>query len=99
MSATDAEQASVISHNSSAELRNIALEVYKVLTLLESDNIVKVNILVAPFEIVNYSFVSQLFFDNENILKEFNDPLTNVQMVEFCDHCFLILQILFILVN
>ena len=53
-------------------------------------------ILIAPLEVVNDSFVSQLPFDNENILKELNNSLIDVEMVKFSDHCFLVFKILFV---
>jgi len=53
-------------------------------------------ILIAPLEVVNDSFVSQLPFDNENILKELNNSLIDVEMVKFSDHRFLVFKILFV---
>ena len=57
------------------------------------------NILIAPFKVVNNSFVSQLPLDNENILKELNNSFIDVKMVKFSDHCFLVFKILFVRIN
>jgi len=64
-----------------------------------SGHIVKMDVLVAPLEIMYYSFVSKLLFHDENILEEINDPLFDVEMVELSDHRFLIFQIPLVLVD
>ena len=55
-----------------------------------SRHIVEMDVLIAPFEIVNYSLVRQFLFDYKDVLKEINDPLFYVKMIEFGYHCFLI---------
>ena len=89
----------MISHNSPTKLWNIAFEINKVLALFESNNIIKMNIFISPFKIVNNSFISQFFLYNEYILEKLNNSLTNIQMIKLSNHGFLILQILFICVN
>ena len=78
MSASNAKQTTMVCNNGSTKLWNIAFEVDKVLALLESYDVVKVYIFIAPFEIVDNSFISKLLFDNEYILEELNDPFTDV---------------------
>jgi len=56
------------------------------------------NVLVAPLKVVNYPFIGQLFLDNEDALKEVNDTLLDVEVIEFRDHGFLILEVALILV-
>jgi hypothetical protein len=62
-------------------------------------DVVEVDVFVAPLEVVDDSFVGQLLLHNEHVLKEINDALFNVEMVELRNHGFLILQIAFVLVN
>ena len=64
-----------------------------------SRHIIEVNIFVAPFEIMNYSLVRQLFLYYKDILKEINDSFFDVKMIEFSNHCFLIFKITFVLVD
>jgi len=54
------------------------------------------NILISPFKVVNYPFISQLLLHNENILKEIYYSLLYIEMIKFSYHCLLILQILLI---
>ena len=63
------------------------------------NHIVKVNIFVTPFEVVNNSLVCQFFLYYEKVLEEFNDPFVDIKVIEFRNHSLLILQIFFILVN
>jgi hypothetical protein len=58
-----------------------------------------VYVFVSPFEVVDYTLVGQFLFHNEKVLEEFSDALVNVKMVELCNHGFLVLEILFVLVN
>ena len=81
----------MIAHNRATKLWNIRLKVHEVLALLESDNIVKVNILISPFKVVDYPLIGKFLFDNEQILKKFNYSLIYVKVVEFGDHCLLVL--------
>ena len=64
-----------------------------------SRHIIEVNIFVAPFKIMNYSLVRQLFLYYKDILKEINDSFFDVKMIEFSNHCFLIFKITFVLVD
>ena len=63
------------------------------------DNIIEVDILVAPFEIVDDALVCKLFLDDEQILKEINYSLVDVEVVELCYHRLLVLQVLVKLIN
>ena len=63
------------------------------------NDIVEVDVLVSPLEVVDNPLVSELFLDNEDVLKEINDTLINIEMVEFCDHGLLVLEVSFILVD
>jgi hypothetical protein len=93
------KEPTVVTHHSPAELGDVVLEVNKVLRLLVSGHIVKMDVLVAPLEVMYYSFVSQLLFHDENILEEINDPFFDVEMVKLSDHRFLIFQIPLVLVD
>jgi len=57
------------------------------------------NVFVAPLKVMNYSLVSEFFLDYEKILKELSDSFINVKVIEFCDHCLLVLKILFVLID
>ena len=57
------------------------------------------NILIAPLEVVNDSFVSQLPLDNENILKELDNSFIDIKMVKFSNHCFLVFKILLVRID
>ena len=57
------------------------------------------NIFVTPFKVMNDSFVSKFLFNNEDVLKEFDNPFIDVKMIEFSNHCFLVLKIHFVFVS
>jgi len=63
------------------------------------DDIIEMNVLVAPLEVVDYSFVGQLLLNNENVLEEVNKPLVDVEVVELSNHSLLILEVSFVRVN
>lgn len=63
------------------------------------DDIIEVDVLVAPFEIVDDALVCKLFLDDEQILEEINYSLVDVEVVELCYHGLLVLQILVELIN
>lgn len=48
---------------------------------------------------MNDSLISELLLDNEDVLKEVNYPLFDIEVIKLRYHCLLILQVLFILVN
>lgn len=54
------------------------------------------NVFITPFEIVYDAFISQLLFDNKQILEKLNYSFVDVEVVKLCDHCFLIFKILFV---
>ena len=80
----------MITDNGTAELWNVVLEINQILALLVRDHIVKMNIFVTPFEVVDYAFVSQLLLDYKDILEEIIDALIDVKMIELCNHGLLI---------
>ena len=63
------------------------------------DYIVKMNIFVAPLEVVDDALVSQLLLHNKQVLEEVDDSFVDVEVVKLGDHGFLVLQILLILIN
>lgn len=81
----------MVSHYCAAELGDVALEVNEVLRLLSSVNIVEVDVLVTPLEVVDDSLVGQLLLQNEDVLEEIQDALLDIKVVEFCNHGLLIL--------
>jgi len=89
----------MVTHDGPAELGNIVFEINKVLGLLVGCHIVEMNVLVAPFEVVDDALICQLLLDDENVLEEVDDPLLDVEVVELRDHCLLVLQISLILVD
>ena len=80
----------MITDNGTAELWNVVLEINQILALLVRNHIVKMNIFVTPFEVVDYAFVSQLLLDYKDILEEIIDALIDVKMIELCNHGLLI---------
>ena len=62
-------------------------------------DIIKVDVLVAPLEVVNDTLISQLILHGEDVLEEVDDALIDVKVVEFCDHSLLIFQIFLIEIN
>ena len=82
-----------------AEFGDITLEVNEVFRLLSGMNIIEVNVLVSPLKVMNDSFIREFFLENENILKEFQDPLLYIKVIEFSDHSLLIFKVSLILVD
>ena len=64
-----------------------------------SSHIIKVNVFVSPLEVVYYPFVCKFLFYNENVLKEIDNSLFYVEMVELRNHCFLVFQIALVLID
>ena len=89
----------MIRDDCSTELGNVVFKVDQVLALFVGDDIVEVDIFVAPFEVVDDALVSQLLLHDENVLEEVNDSLIDVKMVELSYHSLLILQITLVLVD
>ena len=98
-SACDAIQAPMVRHDCATELRNVVFEINQVFALLVRNDIVEVNVLVSPLEVVDNPLVSELFLDDEDVLKEINDSLIYVEVVEFRNHGLLVLQVSLILVD
>lgn len=99
VSAGDTEQSSMVRDHGSAEFRNVLVEIYEILRLLLVDDIVEMNVLVSPLEVVDDSPVRQLLLDYEQALEELNDMLLDVYMIVLSDHGLLILQIGLILLD
>ena len=59
----------MITDYSSAEFRNVVLEVNEILALLVSCHIVEMNVLVAPLEVMNNTLVRQLLLHDEDVLE------------------------------
>ena len=97
--ASDTVQASMVRDYCPTELRNIVFEVYEVFALLVRNNIVKVDILVSPFEVMDDAFVCQLFLHDEDVLEKVNDALVDIKVVEFSNHGLLVFQVTFVLVD
>ena len=99
VSTSNAKESSMICYYCSTELRNVVIEVNQILGLLMRLDVIEMNIFVTPFKVMNNSFVCELFLYNENILEKVNYSFSDIEMVEFSYHSFLIFQICFILVN
>jgi hypothetical protein len=82
-----------------AELGDITLEVNQIFGLLSGMNIIEVNVLVSPLKVMNDSFIREFFLEDKNILKEFQDPLLYIKVIEFSDHSLLIFKVSLILVD
>jgi hypothetical protein len=80
----------MIRYYSTTELRDVIFKINQIFTLLMSCDIIKMDIFISPFEIMNDALVCQFLFDDKNVLKEINNPFFDVKMIKFCDHCFLI---------
>jgi len=94
-----AVETAVVGYDSTAGLGDVVLEVNEVLALLVRDDVVKVDVLVAPLEVMDYPLVRQLLLHNEDVLEKVNDALLDVEVVELRNHCFLVFQIPFVLVD
>jgi len=100
MTTCNTKETSVICDDCSTEFGNVLVEINKEFRLFAIDDIVEVNVLVAPFEIVNDSSVCQLLLHDEKVLKEFDNVLFDVNMRIFRNHCcFLRPKILLIFLN
>ena len=99
MSSSNTKQSSMVAYDSSAELRNIIFEIYKIFWLLMCRNIIEVNIFITPFKIMNDPFICQFLLDNEYILEELNNSFFDIKMIELGNHSLLIFQIPFISIN
>jgi hypothetical protein len=63
------------------------------------DDIIKMNVLVAPLEVVDNSFVGKLLLNYKNVLEEVDDALVDIKVVKLSNHSLLILQVSFVGVN
>ncbi len=62
-------------------------------------NIIEVDVLVSPLKVMNYSFVSEFFLEDEYVLKEFQDSFLDIKVIKFSNHSLLIFKVSLILVN
>jgi hypothetical protein len=67
--------------------------------LLSGVNIIEVNVLVSPLKVMNDPFIREFFLEDENVLKEFQDSLLYIKVIEFSDHSLLIFKVSLILVD
>ena len=98
-STRDAVQTAMVRNDCATELRNVIFEINQVFALFVRDDIVEVNVLVAPFKVVDDALVGQLFLHDENVLEEINDSFVYVKVIELRNHRLLILEIPLICVN
>jgi hypothetical protein len=49
-----------------------------------------VDVFIAPLEVVDDAFVSQLLFDNKQVLEKLNYAFVDVKVVKLCDHGLLV---------
>jgi hypothetical protein len=84
------EQSSVVAHHRPAELGDVVIKVNQVFGLLVGLNIIKMNILVSPLEVMDYSLVREFLFYYENILEKFDNSFFDVEMVKLSDHGLLV---------
>lgn len=83
----------------SAELGNTVHKVNQVLALLMSRYVIKMDVLVAPLEVVDHSLISQLLLQNEDVLEEIHDSLLHVEVIKLSYHSLLVFQVLLVLVD
>jgi len=81
----------MVAHHCTAELWDVVLKVHQVLALLVRNDIVEMDIFIAPFEVVDDAFVCQFFLNNEDVLEEVDYPLVNVEMIKLSYHSLLVL--------
>jgi len=98
VSTGDAKKTTMVTYYSTAELGNVVFEIHKIFRLLMSSDIIKMNVFVTPFKIVDDSLISQFFLHDENVLKEINNPFFDIKMVKFSYHCLLVFEVTFVLV-
>lgn len=89
----------MVANHCATELWNVVFEVDKVLALLMGDDVVKVDVFVAPFEVVDDALVRQLLLHDEDVLEKVNYPLVYVEVVELGDHGFLVFQVALVVVD
>jgi hypothetical protein len=89
----------MVGDHCAAELGDITLEVNEVFRLLSGVNIIEVNVLVSPLKVMNDPFIREFFLEDENVLKEFQDSLLYIKVIEFSNHSLLIFKVSLILVN
>ena len=97
--ASNAIKTSMVRHDCTTELRNVVFEINQVFALFVRYNIVEMNILVSPLEVMDDTLVREFFLDDKDVLKEVYDSLINVKVIELSDHCLLILEISLVLVD
>ena len=99
VSSCDTEKSTMVTDYSTAELWNVILKVNQIFRLLMRCDIVKMNVFVAPFEVMDDAFVGELLLDDKYCLEEVNNPFLYVKVIKLCNHRLLILQVSLILIN
>jgi hypothetical protein len=57
------------------------------------------DVFISPFEIMDNTLIRKLFLENEDILKEVQYPLFDIEMIKLCNHSFLVFKVSFILID
>ena len=100
MPSCNTKQSSMICHYSSTEFWNVFVKIHQKFRLLSINYIIKMNVFVAPFKIMNDSSICELLFHDEEILKEFSNVFFDVYMRVLSYHCsLLITKILLVFLN
>lgn len=89
----------MITHDCSTKFGNIVLEIYQVLALFMLSHVVEMDVFVSPFKIMYDPFVGQLLLHNENGLEEVNYSFLDVEVIEFGNHCLLVFEVSFVLID
>ncbi len=87
MSSCNTKQSTMVCYDCSAEFRDVLVEIHQKFWLLSIHNIIKMDVLVSPFKVMDYSSVCKFLFHDEKILKELCDVLFNVNMGVLSYHC------------
>jgi hypothetical protein len=99
MPSSNTEKSSMITYYRSTKLGNIVLKVNKIFRLLVCSHIIKMNVFVTPLKVMNNPLIGKLLLYNKYVLKEVDNPLLDIEMIEFGYHCLLIFKVSFVLVD
>ena len=64
-----------------------------------ANDVVEVDIFVAPLKVVDDALIRQLLLHDEDVLEEVDDSFVDVKVVELGNHRLLVLQISLVLIN
>lgn len=91
MSSRNTKQSTMVCYDSSTEFRDVFVKIHQKFWLLSINNIIKMNVFVTPFKIMDDSSVCKFLFHDKKILKELCYVLFNVNMRVLSYHsCFLV---------